>query len=129
MERKQLLNLVDSFKLPVGQYYILGGGSLVLNGIRDIAGDLDMCVSEEAFKQLKHDYNIDESKMNSCGFYPVTDEVEVVVNAKEDMEYDMVDGYPVEKLTTILKFKEQMNREKDQEDIRQIKRKILRLND
>lgn len=43
--------------------------------------------------------------------------MEVVVNPKNTLKYDIKDGYPVEKLTTILDFKLKRNKEKDQKDI------------
>ena len=82
-----------------------------------MAGDLDLCVSEELFNSLKEKYNIKEEDKNSCGFYKLNDLVEVVVENKKNFTRDFKDGYPVETLERILKFKKKVNRPKDQRDI------------
>ena len=60
MNKEELLNLVESLNMPRDEYYILGGGSLVMFGIKDKTADLDLCVSEELFARLKEEYNLDE---------------------------------------------------------------------
>lgn len=54
MNKKQLQALVDSLNLSKEEYYILGGGSLLLCGLRDIANDLDLCVTPQAFEVLSN---------------------------------------------------------------------------
>ena len=68
MNKEELLNLVESLNMPKDEYYILGGGSLVMFGIKDKTADLDLCVSEELFARLKEGYNLDEKYKNECGF-------------------------------------------------------------
>ncbi|MBQ9266982.1 MAG: hypothetical protein IJ217_01675 [Clostridia bacterium] len=125
MNKKELLKLVDSLNLPLGEYYILSSGSLLLYGIRDEAGDLDLCVSEELFgKDLKERFHLSEADKNECGFYKISEKIEIVVNNKKDskykFEYDMVDGYPVQKLQSILESKKNSEREKDKIDVKNI---------
>lgn len=55
---------------------------------------------------------------NEYGFYPLCENVEIVVDYKFDFTYK--DGYPVQKLRSILNFKEKRNAPKDQEDIKKI---------
>jgi len=119
MDREQLLNLINSFGLPNDSYYILSSGALVLFGLREKAGDLDICVSEKLFETLKQRYHLTEDMKNSHGFYTLSDNVEIVVDFKFDFTYK--DGYPVQKLESILKFKEKRNAPKDQADIIRIK--------
>ena len=68
MNKEELLNLVESLNMPKDEYYILGGGSLVMFGIKDKTADLDWCVSEELWARLKEGYNLDEKDKNECGF-------------------------------------------------------------
>lgn len=121
MNKQEYLELIDGLNLPKNEYYILGSGSLLLHGIRDIANDVDLCVSPELFNVLKARYNIDLSKKNNCGFYQLNDKLEVVVSDKTDFNFDIVLGYPVESLQQILKFKQERNKPKDQNDIVKIK--------
>lgn len=119
MDREQLLNLINSLDLPNDSYYILSSGALVLFGLREKAGDLDLCVSKKLFETLKEKYHLTDDMKNSCGFYPLTENIEIVVN--DDFDFTYKDGYPVQKLTSILRFKEKRNAPKDQADIIRIK--------
>lgn len=122
MNKEELLKLVDSIELKKGEYYILGGGSLVLFGIKETTSDLDLCVSEEQFNILKEKYNLKEEDKNECGFYHITDLVEIVPNKKEDFQMEEVDGYDVESIQKILEFKLKRNAPKDQIHIEKIKK-------
>ena len=109
MNKEELIKLIENLNLPKDEYYILSSGVLVLYGLRDLAGEL--------FNSLKEKYNIKEEDKNSCGFYKLNDLVEVVVENKKNFTRDFKDGYPVETLERILKFKKKVNRPKDQRDI------------
>ena len=69
MNKEDLLILVNSLNIPKGEYYILGGGSLVICGLKETTADLDLCVSNELFKDLGKQYNLTERDKNECGFY------------------------------------------------------------
>lgn len=90
MNKEELLSLVESLSMPKDEYYILGGGSLVMFGIKDKTADLDLCVSEELFARLKEEYNLNEEDKNECGFYHISD-----INAPKDQPY-------IEKITKYL---------------------------
>ena len=111
MNKEELLKLVESLKLPKDEYYILGGGSLVMFGIKDTTGDLDLCVSDELFERLKKEYNLAEK--NECGFYSVSDVIEIIPNPKEEFTSEVIDGYQVEELRRILEFKKKRRAPKD----------------
>jgi hypothetical protein len=122
MNKEELLNLLDSLGLPKTEYYILSSGSMMLYGLRESVGDLDLCVSNKLFKQLEKKYNLKEDDKNECGFYHITKDVEIVPNSKENFKMEYKDDYPVEDLRTILAFKEKRNAPKDQKDIENIKK-------
>lgn len=117
MNKKQLINKLNELNFPNGDYYLLSSGTLMLYGLREEIEDIDLCISDELFKSIKDKYNLTENQKNECGFYKVNEYLEIVVNSKEKLEYDIKDGIPVEKLTTILDFKLKRNKEKDQKDI------------
>ena len=121
MNKEELINLLEGLGLPKTEYYILSSGSLLFYGLREKAGDLDLCVSYELFEVLKERYELKEGDKNSFGFYKISKDIEIVPNSKKDFKLDFVEGYPVEKLETILKFKEKRNEPKDQIDIEKIK--------
>lgn len=120
MNKEELLKIVDELNFPKGEYYLLSSSVLMLYGVREKINDVDICISEKLFEEIKTKYQIGEP--NNCGFYNLNEKVEVVVN--ETLDYDYYQGYPVEKLTTILNFKKNRNLPKDQPDIINIE-KIL----
>lgn len=121
MNKEELKRLVDSLNLPKDEYYILSSGSLALYDLRENARDLDLCVSKELFKDLKEKFKINENNKNSCGFYKINDLIECIPEDKKSFKRDFREGYPVEKLENILKFKEKRLKEKDIKDIEKIK--------
>ena len=122
MNKVELLNLLNELNLPKDEYYVLSGASLVLRGIREEAGDLDLCISEELFKEIKGKYELTEDKKNTCGFYRINDNLEVVVNKKELFKMEIGEEYNLEDLNTILDFKVKRNAPKDQKDIENIRK-------
>ena len=122
MNKEELLKLLNSLELPKEEYYILSSGCLLLYGLRDIANDLDLCVSNELFKILKQKYNLKDENKNECGFYSILENVEIIPNNKENFKFEYKEGYQVEKLITILEFKQKRNASKDKKDIENIKK-------
>lgn len=122
MNKIELLNLLKELNFPKDEYYVLSGASLVLRGIREQAGDLDLCISEELFEEIKDTYKLTEDKKNACGFYRINDNLEIVVNKKELFKMEIGEQYNLEDLHTILNFKIKRNSPKDQKDIENIKK-------
>ena len=53
MIKEDILNMLKELNFPKDEFYIVGGSSLVMRGIREIAGDLDLCISTELFNNIK----------------------------------------------------------------------------
>lgn len=122
MKKDDLLKLLEELNFPKNEYYVLSGASLVLRGIRKEAGDLDLCISLDLFNQIKDKYGLTDDKKNECGFYKISDNLEVVVNQKENFKMENGEKYNLEDLKTILDFKIKRNKPKDQKDIENIKK-------
>ncbi len=122
MKKIELLNLLKELNFPKDEYYVLSGASLVLRGIREEANDLDLCISEELFNQIKDKFNLIQEKKNECGFYKINDNLEIVVDKKDDFKMEIGKKYNLEDLQTILDFKIKRNKPKDKEDIENIKK-------
>ena len=122
------MNLLEELNFPKDEYYVLSGASLVLRGIRKEANDLDLCISEELFNEIKDKYNLAEGNKNECGFYKINDNLEIVVNKKEDFKMEIGEKYNLEDLQTILDFKIKRNKPKDQKDIENIKKHLEKNN-
>ena len=128
MKKIELLNLLKELNFPKDEYYVLSGASLVLRGIREESNDLDLCISEELFNQIKDKFNLTEEKKNECGFYKINDNLEIVVDKKEDFKIEIGEKYNLEDLQTILDFKIKRNKPKDQKDIENIKKHLEKNN-
>ena len=122
MKKDDLLKLLEELNFPKNEYYVLSGASLVLRGIRKEAGDLDLCISLDLFNQIKDKYGLTDDKKNECGFYKISDNLEVVVNQKENFKMENGEKYNLEDVKTILDFKIKRNKPKDQKDIENIKK-------
>ncbi len=62
MNKTELLNLLEELNFPKDEYYVLSGGSLVLRGIKEKTNDLDLCISENLFAEIKEKYNLTDEK-------------------------------------------------------------------
>ena len=124
MDKNELIKLVESLNFPQEEYYILSSGCLLFYGLREKANDLDLCISEKLFNNIKEKYNLVEEKKNECGFYKLNDLVEVVVDSPAEFEnqYDFKYGYQLQKLEIILMDKKKRNLPKDKCDIENIER-------
>lgn len=121
MNKIELLNLLETLTFPKDEYYVLSGASLVLRDIKEEAKDLDLCISDELFEQIKEKYNLTDGMKNECGFYKINDNLEIVVNKKEDFKMEIGERNNLEDLQTILNFKLKRNLLKDKKDIENIK--------
>ena len=128
MKKIELLNLLKELNFPKDEYYVLSGASLVLRGIRKEANDLDLCISEELFNEIKDKYNLAEGNKNECGFYKINDNLEIVVDKKENFKMEIGEKYNLENLQTILDFKIKRNKPKDKDDIENIKKHLEKNN-
>ena len=122
MKKIELLNLLKELNFPKDEYYVLSGASLVLRGIKEEANDLDLCISKELFNQIKNKFNLTDERKNECGFYKINDNLEIVVDKKEDFKMEIGEKYNLEDLQTILDFKLKRNKLKDKDDIENIKK-------
>ncbi len=122
MKKDDFLNLLEYLNFPKDEYYVLSGASLVLRGIKEEANDLDLCISEELFNKIKSKYNLTSEKKNECGFYRINDNLEIVVNKKNQFKMEKCEKYNLEDLNTILEFKTKRNKPKDIKDIEIIKK-------
>ena len=124
MNKEQLIELVNKLNLPIGEYSICSSGSLVIRGIQEKAGDLDLQVTQQCFKYIKENFKIyfkDEKHEFSNPLYAFDElDVEFFVMPLEEIYFDYVDGYPCQDIDVILEFKKHRNLPKDQIAIQKI---------
>ena len=121
MNKKELLDLVNTLDLPKEEYSILSGGALLLHGLREQTNDLDIDITEEGLDKLKENFAV-ELINESNKQYKVTDSIECFLVDKLDSDINFIDNYLCQSLISIYNFKKKLNREKDQKDILAIER-------
>lgn len=114
MNKEELIGLMDTLKIDKEEFWVLSSGALVLRGIYENAGDLDIAVTFKGLKQLKENYELIEK---DNGWYIVNDKVECVCDGnKEDLKYKpekLENGYMVQNIFEYLEYLKSSPREKD----------------
>lgn len=113
MNKNELIKLIDTLKIDKNEFWILSSGALVLRKIYADAGDLDIAVTDEGFRELKQNYNLIPKE---SGFYKVTDKIECVCNGKiENLKYkpELINGYQVQNIYEYYEYLKNSKREKD----------------
>jgi len=117
---------LKELNFPLGEYVLVGSGSLVARGIRE-ANDLDIAVTPKLFKQL-----IDSKKYQEVEKYGKVfleaDDIDIIprldwesylTTTEEAIKTaDIINGYPFLNIAETIKFKKALGREKDFKDIK-----------
>lgn len=118
MNKKELIELLNTLKIDKEEFWVLSSGALVLRGIYETAKDLDIAVTNKGLEQIKKNYNL-EPKGN--GWYIVNDKIECVCDGKiENLEYKpekLDSGYLVQNIFEYLNYLNSSSRGKDLERI------------
>ncbi len=118
MKKEEFLKIVDSLNLDKERYCIISGGVLVIRGIREETEDVDIKVPEDYFEELNSRFNLVQGKYKDL--YVLSEDVEVTFGGFSKDKIETYEGYPLEKLDSILKWKMDHKRPKDERDIKLI---------
>jgi len=110
MNKKEVLELLESLKIDKNEFYILSSCALVIRDLFDSAGDLDIGVTEKGLEELKKNYDL---KQKENGWYIVNDKVECVLDTIEEEKVEKYGEYYLQSLPNYLEFLESTKREKD----------------
>jgi len=122
---RTLLKDLDNLNLPEGSFVIGGSGPMGIRDLREV-DDLDVIVKKEVFDKLKRESRQDTSghKYGHLEFgeieigYTWQDSEEKAIKVINDSE--LIEGYPFAKFKYVVEWKKEMNRDKDQKDIKLI---------
>ena len=118
MNKNELVKLINSLNIDKEEFWVLSSSALVLRGIYQDAGDLDIGVSLKGLEQLKAQF---ELKQKDNGWYIVNDKVECVL---DDKDVEKVGDINVESINRYYNYLLQSNREKDKKRIPLIEKYI-----
>ena len=65
MRKKDILERLESFSLDKDKYIIVGGASLVLNGVKRDCSNIDICCSVDTFNSIKDNSLLEKSIFNT----------------------------------------------------------------
>jgi len=109
MNKEEVLKLLESLKIDKNEFYILSSCALVLRGLFDSAGDLDIGVTEKGLEELKGNYDL---KQKENGWYIVNDKIECVLDTLEG-KVEKYGEYYLQSLPNYFEYLERTKREKD----------------
>ena len=102
--------MIKSLKIDREEFWILSSGALVIRGIYQDAGDLDIAVTKNGLQQLKENYNLIKKEN---GWYIVNDKVECILDTKEPQKIEKFGEYNLQSIEKYYEFLKESNREKD----------------
>lgn len=125
MNKKEIIETLDKYKLDKNEFVIISGAAMVLYGIKNNTNDIDISVSKEYEKELIKKYNpkiereIKDGKKKYIA-YLIDDKINFSTHYFEEYKNEKIHTYQTQKPEEILKLKKKLNREKDIEDIKKI---------
>ncbi len=115
MNKAEIVNKLNEYNFDKNEYLVLSTASLVLQGIKDNANDIDLAVSSKLYKEITTAYK---------GIYKEPDVYTFdcfdIGPKYFDSEKTLIDDLPVQTIPNIVKLKQKLNREKDIADIKLI---------
>ena len=128
MNKIGILKYLEEYNLPKDEFVIFSGAALVLRNIKDSTNDVDLIVTENLENHLLNKYKnikIDcYDEENGKKIYNINNNLNFTSNLLyilENNEYEIINGYKVQTIESIIKFKQKLNRPKDIKDIEIIK--------
>ena len=116
---ENFLIAVERLRLPKNQFAIFGSGPLSIRNLRE-ANDIDLIVKGQLWNELSRKYSVMGERLIKIGeteiykdWKPWFDDVNLLIDSA-----DIIYGYRFVKLEYLLKWKKEMNREKDKVDIK-----------
>lgn len=119
---------IESLSLSVGEYCVVAGGAMTLQGLRD-SDDLDILVTPETFARLQATSRYTRIEKNGYPFL-IADSIEIFTELPLDCPLDSNDviqksenksGVQCMSLSDLYNFKKYLDRDKDMRDIILIK--------
>lgn len=118
MKRREIIELLKSYKFDINEYIVLSGAAMVIHGLKDETNDIDISVTPEYYDYLLSHYDCEFEKINE--FNHAVYYIDNVINFGRDYydnERTIIDGISVQTIENIIRLKQYLNREKDKHDL------------
>ena len=110
MKKQDVIKVIENLKIDLDEFWILSSSALVMRDLFEAANDVDIAVTEKGLEQLKENY---ELKKKDNGWYIVNDDVECIVDKKEDFKIEKCGKYNLQSLECYFQYLKNSNRGKD----------------
>ena len=117
MNREDILNVLKKCELDLDKCIIIGGASLVVQGLLDSTEDIDFACSKEYYDSIdwEYDTSVDKGnvvKINGC--------FSISNTFYDEDNYIVIDGYKYMTIEKIYEIKKELNRKKDKKLIKDL---------
>lgn len=119
IDKKAITAALDAFPYGTDGFWLITGAALVMHGVREETGDIDMGCTTGAADRLEADGYLYKVTEDGNRWFKIGSDVEVFENWLCG-SVELLDGYPVMSLQGVREMKRRLGREKDLRDIRLI---------
>ena len=110
MRKQEVIKVVEDLGINFDEFWLLSSSALVMRDLLENANDVDIAVTEKGLEQLNEKY---ELKRKDNGWYIVNENVECVVDTKEDEKIERYGKYNLQSLEYYFEYLKTSTREKD----------------
>ena len=117
MNREDILNCLKKCELDLDKCIIIGGASLVVQGLLDSTEDIDFACSKEYYDSIDWEYDTSIDKGNVVkikGCFSISN------TFYDEDNYIVIDGYKYMTIEKIYEIKKELNRKKDKKLIKDL---------
>lgn len=115
LNKEDILNILSKLNLPRDQYIVISGAAMVVQGMKKETKDIDIAISKKLETKLQeYPYIMGDSNMKIYR----QDYIELFTKYYDETKYIEIDSIRYATIESILKLKKELNRKKDQKDIK-----------
>lgn len=129
MNKKDIFDNLKKYHLDNQNFIIIGSAALVLNDIKETCHDIDIAVTQECNDYLLKNFDCTfEKEIDGHKVYLINDIINFSTHYYKDFKGTKIDNYLVQTPEEVLRLKRNLNRAKDQNDIKLILNYLNNLN-
>lgn len=118
MNKEEIIKILKKYNFNDKRYIVISGAAMVLYGLKEKTGDIDIAVDDDYYNFLLKEYKCTFERINEYNkkIYFIDDIINFgVTYYSENKTY--ISSIPVQTKEDLIKLKVNLNREKDKRDI------------
>lgn len=123
-QKDQIIDRLRKVGFDAGEYWVVAGAAMVLHGVKESTGDIDLGCSSRLADMLQAAGWSAQVLEDGTRRIRYDDDIEIFENWRAG-EIEVIDSVPVVSLEGVIVMKQQLGREKDLRDIAQIRNYLL----